>query len=74
MLRLRLKAIFASNVKASLLPTEVIRPLKTTFLFFASKKPLGTFLCATQNQLYVASKNFPSAWLSADFWQIYLKN
>jgi len=43
-------------------------------IFLVSKKALGTFLCAAQNQLYFASKNFPSAWLSADFWQIYLKN
>lgn len=72
MLRLRPKAISASNVKATLLHTTVIRPLK--LIFFVSKKALGTFLHATQNQLYFASKNFPSAWLSADFWQIYLKN
>lgn len=71
MLRLRPKAISASNVKATLLG-KVIRPLK--LLFFCFKKALGTFLYATQNQLYFASKNFPSAWLSADFWQICLKN
>lgn len=74
MLRLRPKATSASKVKATLLPTEVMRPLKL-FLLFQKSISFGELFCVQlKTSCAPQGKTFPRAWLSADFWQIYLKN
>lgn len=70
MLRLRPKAISASNVKATLLPTKVIRPLK--LLVFVSEKHWELFCMQLKTSCTLQVKTFQVPG-SADFWQIYLK-